>query len=59
VAELGPGSVLGERARQDGGVRTATVTASTDCRVVIVRPDLLDDGDLAELASGHRREEGT
>jgi hypothetical protein len=29
----------------------------TDCRVVRVARDLLDDGDLLELASGHRREE--
>jgi CRP-like cAMP-binding protein len=57
LAQLGPGSVLGERAGQGGGVRTATVTAATDCRIVRVRRTLLDDDDLAELATGHRREE--
>ena len=39
------------------GTRTATVTAVTNCRVVRVARDLLDDADLRELASGHRREE--
>jgi Cyclic nucleotide-binding domain len=57
VAELGPGSVLGERAGEGSGRRTATVTALTDCRVVRVRRELLDDGDLRELSAGHRREE--
>jgi len=49
--------VLGERAGQADGVRTATVTAATDCRIVRVRRALLDDDDLAELSTGHRREE--
>jgi hypothetical protein len=57
VAQLGPGSVLGERAGQGTGTRTATITAVTDCRVVRVARDLLDDGDLLELSAGHRREE--
>ena len=57
LAQLGPGSVLGERAGQADGVRTATVTAATDCRIVRVRRALLDDDDLAELSTGHRREE--
>ena len=57
LARLGPGSVLGERAGQGAGVRTATVTAATDCKVVRVRRSLLDDDDLLELESGHRREE--
>ncbi len=57
VGQLGPGSVLGERAGQDGGTRTATVTAVTKCRIVRVERDALDDADLHELASGHRREE--
>ena len=57
VAQLGPGSVLGERAGQAGGTRTATVTAVTSCRVVRVEREMLDDADLHELASGHRREE--
>jgi hypothetical protein len=57
VAQLGPGSVLGERAAQGAGTRTATITAVTDCRVVRVARDLLDDADLFELATGHPREE--
>jgi hypothetical protein len=59
VAQLGPGSVLGERAGQGSGTRTATVTAATDCRIVHVRRSLLDDDDLLELSTGHRREELT
>jgi len=59
VAQLGPGSVLGERAGQGTGTRTATVTAATDCRIVHVRRSLLDDDDLLELSSGHRREDRT
>jgi Cyclic nucleotide-binding domain len=57
VAQLGPGSVLGERAGQGTGQRTASVTALTKCRVVRVDRDLLDDDDLLELASGHQHEE--
>jgi hypothetical protein len=57
VAQLGPGSVLGERAGQGAGIRTATVTAVTPCRIVRVARTLLDERDLRELATTHRREE--
>jgi hypothetical protein len=57
LAQLGPGSVLGERAGHGDGTRTATVTAATDCRIVRVGRSLLDDDDLLELESGHRRED--
>ena len=57
LAQLGPGSVLGERAGLEGSRRTATVRALTDCRIVMYHAaDLLAD-DLRELAGGHRRED--
>jgi hypothetical protein len=57
LAQLGPGSVLGERAGLEGSRRTATVRALTDCRIVMYHAaDLLAD-DLRELAGGHHRED--
>jgi hypothetical protein len=57
VAELGPGAVLGERAALEGGVRTATVTAVTPCRVAGVPVADVDPAALEELAEGHHRED--
>lgn len=57
VAELGPGAVFGERALLEGGQRTATLRAVTDCKVAAVSGDQIDRHKIAELASGHRREE--
>jgi hypothetical protein len=57
VAELGPGAILGERAVLEGGVRTASLIASTPCRVAIARAEQVDRAALEELAQGHRREE--
>ncbi len=57
LAELGPGSIVGERAVLEGGVRTASLRATTPLRVAVARADQLTPGSLAELASGHRREE--
>lgn len=56
IAELGPGAVLGERAVLEGGVRTATLRAVTECKVAAVRSDSLDTERLARLAQGHHRE---
>jgi cyclic nucleotide-binding protein len=57
LAQLGPGSVLGERAGLEGSRRTATVRALTDCRIVMYHAaDLLAD-DLRQLAGGHHRED--
>ena len=56
VAEIGPGAVVGERAALEGGIRTATLRATTRAKVAEVQPDELDPGDLGALASTHRRE---
>jgi hypothetical protein len=58
LAEYGPGAMLGERAALEGGSRTATLVAVTKCRVAAVAAVQLDLSDLAELSTGHRREEG-
>ncbi len=50
VAEIGPGAVVGERAALEGGVRTATLRASTRARVAAIAPDQLDAEQLASLA---------
>lgn len=57
IAEMGPGAVFGERALLEGGARTATLVAVTPCRVAVARADQLDRGALAEVATGHRRED--
>jgi hypothetical protein len=57
VAEIGPGAILGERAILEGGRRTSTLRAVTDCRVAVVPGDQIDRAALAEVARGHRREE--
>lgn len=36
VATAGPGSAIGEMSLLDRGPRTATVTADTDCRVLVI-----------------------
>ena len=57
LAEYGPGALLGERAALEGGTRTSTLVAVTPCRVASVPAAQLDVGDLAELSTGHRRED--
>ncbi|MGZ4722579.1 MAG: cyclic nucleotide-binding domain-containing protein [Ilumatobacteraceae bacterium] len=57
LAELGPGAVFGERAALEGGTRTATLRAVTDCKVAVAPADRIDLDKLAALATGHRREE--
>jgi len=56
LAEYGPGAMLGERARLEGGIRTASVVAVTPCKVASVDGAALDQGALAELSGQHRRE---
>jgi hypothetical protein len=57
IAEYGPGAMLGERAHLEGGSRTSTLVAVTDCRVASVPAASLDRSSLQELSSGHRRED--
>ena len=47
IAEMGPGTMLGERASLEGGVRTATLRAITPCRVAVIPPGFL--GEPADL----------
>ncbi len=56
LAEVGPGSVLGERAVLEGGARTATLRAVSECKVAVVPADRIDLDRLSALAGGHRRE---
>jgi hypothetical protein len=55
VAEMGPGTMLGERASLEAGVRTATLRALTACRVAVIPPELLAEGHLAALAADRQR----
>jgi hypothetical protein len=57
VAEIGPGAVVGERAALEGGVRTATLRATTRARVAEASPDLLNPVEVDALAESHRRED--
>ena len=50
VAEVGPGALLGERAVLEAGARTATLRASTPCRVAVAPADAVDSAALEELA---------
>jgi hypothetical protein len=56
LAEIGPGAILGERARLEGGRRAATLRAVTPCRAAVVPGDLFPERDLELVAVGHRRE---
>lgn len=56
LGELGPGAVVGERASLEGGLRTATLRAVTDCKVAVAPTDRIDVDKLSALADGHRRE---
>lgn len=58
VGEVGPGSIVGERAALEVGTRTATVVARTPARVVEVGSEDIDPADLYEISAGHRREPG-
>jgi hypothetical protein len=56
VAEMGPGTMLGERALLEGGIRTATLRALTPCRVTVIPPALVTEPELATLAADRRNE---
>lgn len=55
VTEIGPGAVVGERAALEGGLRTATLRATTRARVAAIAPDQLNTEELARLASTRTR----
>jgi len=57
VAEMGPGTMLGERAALEGGVRTASLLALSPCRVAVIPSGLVEEEHLATLAADRRREE--
>ncbi|MDX1657354.1 MAG: cyclic nucleotide-binding domain-containing protein [Nitriliruptorales bacterium] len=57
LAEIGPGTVVGERAILEGGERTATLTAVTPLKVAVADGDSVDRDALVTLSEGHRREE--
>ena len=56
VTEIGPGAVVGERAALEGGIRTATLRATTRAKVAEVPPDGLDPEALGALAATRQRE---
>jgi hypothetical protein len=57
LANVGPGGIVGERALLEGSRRTSTLRAATPCKVAMVAADSVDETALAEVASGHRREQ--
>ncbi|MDH3308710.1 MAG: cyclic nucleotide-binding domain-containing protein [Acidimicrobiia bacterium] len=57
VAEVGPGSILGERALIEGGNRTSTLRAATPARVAVAGASEIQPEALQELATHHRREQ--
>jgi len=56
LGELGPGAIMGERALLEGGTRTSTLRAVTDCRVAVAPGDRVDRDKLVALSHGHKRE---
>ena len=57
VNELGPGAIIGERAVLEGGKRTVTLRALTPVKVAVAAADQIDKKALAEVSTGHRKEE--
>ncbi len=56
VAEVGPGSILGERALIESGTRTSTLRATTPVTVAVATAPDIQPPVLEKLASAHRRE---
>jgi CRP-like cAMP-binding protein len=56
VGEMGPGTIVGERALLEGGVRTATLRAITPIHFVVIPAELLGEGELETLSAGRNRE---
>ena len=59
IAEVGPGVVLGERAVLEGGIRTASLQATTPVRVAVAPADRIDREALMALREHHRVEDRT
>jgi Cyclic nucleotide-binding domain len=55
VAEMGPGTMLGELASLEAGYRTATLRALTPCRVAVIPAGVVSRGELATLAADRQR----
>lgn len=58
VGQVGPGTVVGERASLEDGQRTADLRALTLARVAETPPGTFTAEQLSELARGHHREDG-
>jgi len=56
VAEMGPGTMVGERASLEGGARTATLRAITPCRLAVIASELVTEREMAVLAADRQRE---
>jgi Cyclic nucleotide-binding domain len=59
AGQVGPGTVVGERASLEGGRRTADLCALTGARVAETAPGVLTAEQLSELAQGHHREDSS
>jgi CRP-like cAMP-binding protein len=69
IATIGPGAIVGEIALLDGRERTATVTCTSDSRIVVVRRDAFEQlmdgfppvrlGVLMSLTERIRRDEAS
>ena len=57
LAQLGPGTIFGERSSLEGRRRTSTNRAVTAVKLACVSAAAIDRDQLTRLASGHRREE--
>jgi hypothetical protein len=57
--EIGPGSVVGERAILECGHRTASLTAVTKCTVAVPERDSVDMASLERIADAHRLNDTT
>ena len=57
VGNVGPGTVVGERALLEGGRRTADLCALTEGRVAEAAAGTLSVEQLSDLAHGHHRED--
>ena len=57
LADIGPGSVLGERAGLEAGRRTASLTPVTRCTVAAISSGFVDTQALEQLAQTHHRED--